>query len=210
MKNLMKKTFTVAAIALVSSAISFAYMIPKAGAQMSHRFDRTINRSVIRHDNFRHDNFRRNNFRHNDNIFRNRNIFRADRFRFNDLNDRRIIRHHFPIRFRANRDFFVEQQLFTRFPIFQNTIPDFFIPREFVVMDRNDMNNAIVIQNSLTGPFSVNRAVITVDSDFFDRLMNDFNLDQNINVRVDTGNNVVEFNTLTGTISTGDVNISIQ
>jgi hypothetical protein len=118
--------------------------------------------------------------------------------------------YRYPVRFYSNRDYFTRHNIFNRYPMFYRSFPSYFSPREFVIVDRDDFGRSFVVQNSLTGPFSVNRAVIRVNRDFYDRFYNNLDFNQDVRIDVDTGGNIVRFNTVTGNISTGDVDIEID
>jgi len=82
--------------------------------------------------------------------------------------------------------------------------------RRIVLVDRDDLSREIEIRNSNTGPFSINTIRVETSDEFFNRVVNRIDVDQNINISVNTGNNTISFNTVVGDISTGDVSISIQ
>lgn len=186
----------ITAAALIIGLAPLSSPTPKAEAQ-TRQFNRG---NMMRQRNF-------NRFDRNDRFsFRNRSFNRNQDFLFR----RGFQRHNFPVRIFPNRDFFNRHGLFNRFPLFQRTFPSLIAPRSFVLIDRDNFDNFIDIQNDLTGPFSVDRVFLTVNHDFFNQFTNDFSLDQNVTISVDTGNNIVSMNTLTGTISTGDVDINIQ
>lgn len=92
----------------------------------------------------------------------------------------------------------------------QNLAGEMFAKR-VVIVDRNDTTSQIVITNQNTGPFSVNRVVIAVDSDFFNQISTLFDsiTSNDIEIVVDTGNNSVSMNTVAGDVMTGEVAVEI-
>ena len=83
--------------------------------------------------------------------------------------------------------------------------------RRIIIRDRDNMNKEIFIRNIFSGSGSFNTVTIDVDDAFFNQLLTRIDsVRNNINLRVNTGNNTVMFNTVTGDISTGSVNISIR
>lgn len=113
---------------------------------------------------------------------------------------------------RTDRDFFFRHGVFSRHPIFFRNFPRFVEPQDILIIDRDDFSQRFFLNNFFTGPssLSVNRVVIVVNDSVFQTIRNDVDINQNFSVNVDTGNNVVSFNTLVGNITTGDVSISIQ
>lgn len=121
---------------------------------------------------------------------------------------RRFFRH--PVRIYTNRDFFIRRDLFGRYPFYGAAFPGYFSPRQFVIADRSGYGSDIVVTNALTGPFSVNRAIITVDRDIYDRFASGIDIDRDIDIEVDTGGNIVRFNTIAGDIDSGDIDIDVD
>lgn len=89
-------------------------------------------------------------------------------------------------------------------------VPNYIYPGTIYLYDRGNPNTSLTIVNSLTGANSNNFARVTVNHEVFSRIASDFNSSSNMSVMVDTGNNTVTFNTWTGTITTGDVSITLE
>ena len=198
-----KKLLTLAIIAITAGVIPLT-SVSKAEAQTIRRT--RINRDIRDDRDYLRNSYSRRNITNN--RFFDRRHDRRDYNRIFRTN--RVFRHNYPIRILSNRDFFVRHRLFDRFPVFRTSFPGILSPREFIIVDRDNRDNYIRIQNSLSGPFSINRAYVTVDRNFYNRFISDFEYNQDVEVSVDTGNNIVRFNTIAGDISTGDVDISIE
>lgn len=87
----------------------------------------------------------------------------------------------------------------------------YLVPREIYVYDRGNSRNRVILRNYLTGPgsYNVNRVYVRVGSDDFRRLDRSFTFSRDIDIYANTGDNTVSFNTVVGSISTGDVDISV-
>lgn len=71
-----------------------------------------------------------------------------------------------------------------------------------------DNNVSATFDNQLTGPNSENTNQLRANSNISERVENNMVVDNNLDFRVDTGNNEVDGNTSVGNIQTGNVNIS--
>ena len=110
-----------------------------------------------------------------------------------------------------DQNFLLDQGFFGRRLLERGVLGDV-SARRLIVVDRANSNNVIILSNNLTGPGSVNvnRVVLRVDHDFFDRLSSRVNTETDIRIRVNTGGNTVSFNTVAGDLITGDVTISVR
>jgi hypothetical protein len=127
-------------------------------------------------------------FRYDRDFWFDRKVIHRD-YRYHDFDRRYVIRkpiHHFPIRFHDGR-----------------------IPRDIVFVDRGFPSNQIIVRNVHSGPFSVNTARVIVDNGFFYGLRNNLSLDNDIDILVDTGRNIASFNTGSGIIRTGNVDVRV-
>jgi len=129
--------------------------------------------------------------------------------RYDRFGDRLTIRSYSPmIKIMTDDDFFRNDfRLRNRY---RDNLPSVLGARNFVIEDRSNDRRNITIRNYNTGPFSVNRATVRVNSDIFDRISRNIDIDQEIDVVVNTGDNTISFNTRTGSISSGDVDINIR
>lgn len=87
-----------------------------------------------------------------------------------------------------------------------------FFPRIIIIVDRERPWNRIILSNRFTGFGSRNVNIVTIRVSHFQfvRLLRAYRIDNDINVNINTGRNIVRFNTVVGDISTGDVNVSIR
>lgn len=110
---------------------------------------------------------------------------------------------------RTNWNYFQNSGLFDRYPQFRYYFPDQLNVRHVRVIDRDNPDNFISIDNYLTGPYSLNQANVTVDSNTFTSISNSVNTNTNMNFSIDTGNNTISYNTIAGGLTTGNASISI-
>lgn len=152
----------------------------------------------------------------NQNISRHQRMDNGDQMSFHRIfnrnRDMRRIDFNRPrVSMRMDNNFFNQNRVFLeRFRLFQDHRPDMMFARRIVLVDRDNPIRTIEIRNSNTGPFSVNTIRVLTSDEFFNRVVNRIDVDQNVNISVNTGDNTISFNTVVGDISTGDVNISIQ
>lgn len=80
----------------------------------------------------------------------------------------------------------------------------------FVLPDFGDQSVNADFSNGITGPNSINRNRLDLDSSIDFNLNNNVDVRNNIDVNANTGNNTVRRNTVVGDISTGDANINLR
>lgn len=84
-------------------------------------------------------------------------------------------------------------------------------PRRIILVNRFT-GGQIILRNYRTGPYSrnINVVRIFVNDNFFERARYFHDIDQDIDIDVNTGNNTISLNTIVGNISTGDVDIDVR
>jgi len=96
---------------------------------------------------------------------------------------------------------------------FEMVYPTMGFPQRVIVYDQDNPGSEITIENSnfLTGPNSVNinEADIYVSHYVFESLSQSVDQLSNVNLSVNTGNNTISYNTVTGNVTTGAVSVSV-
>ncbi|MFA6423244.1 MAG: hypothetical protein WCW17_02200 [Patescibacteria group bacterium] len=195
---------------------------PKQGGNQQGQ-DNRDNRPDQR-QNQQRDNYR-DNRGYNNNQNRDRNYYQNNWNNWNNYNrDRGHSQMHFNndgrryrnfnrniFRIRPNANYWNSHNLYGRYPSYRYYFPnDYVYARRMVLYDTDYPSNSFYIDNDVQGEYSLNVIRVGINHGDYSRIWNDLQYDSNVNISIDTGNNSILFNTSSGSISTGNVVISIN